>query len=92
MRYPRWSCSRGRRFVSVDIQRGNTKSCCPRLRLGTDHAWGVVLHGEGKECCVSRTGDCIEVFGGDVEGEIDEALTVGFEERREAGLAQMNSH
>lgn len=87
MWYPNWSCSRGRRFVGVDIQRGDTESCCPCLRLGADHARGVVLHRERKECCVSRAGDCIEVFGGDVEGEIDEALTVSFEECREAGLA-----
>lgn len=73
--------------MSVNVQRGDAKSCCSCLCLGADHDWGVILHGEGKKCCIGGASNGIEVFGGDVEREIDERLTVGFEECREPGLA-----
>lgn len=76
---PYRGCS-GWGFASADIQRGDSKSCCSRLCLRADYAWSIISHREGEECCVGGAGDGIKVFGGDVEGEIDERLTVGFDE------------
>jgi hypothetical protein len=45
-----------------------------------------VREGEGKEGTVERPRCGGIVLGGDVEGEVDEGLTMGFDEGGEAGF------
>lgn len=40
----------------------------------------MVLHWEGEERGVDGAGDGVEVLAGDVEGEVEEGLAVGFDE------------
>lgn len=80
-----WGGGGGWWLGGVNVECGYAESGCSCFRLRADHDGGVVLHGEGEEGGVDGAGDGIEILAGDVEGEVEEGLAMGFEECGEAG-------
>lgn len=53
---------------------------------GADGGGCEVREGEGLDCVVYGSCDFAVILGGDVEGEVEEGLAVGFDEGGETGL------
>jgi hypothetical protein len=58
---------------------------CAVFRGGAYFWWEDPLVRPGQDGAVGRGGGCIVVLAGDVEGEVDEELCVGFGKGGEAG-------